>query len=296
MGTDHYFVLGILPDAEDVVVRAAYKALAQRYHPDRWQGAPEEAHRRMSEINLAYSVLGDKARRSEYDRARSDSQQSSYAPDSTSDQDAAFDSAMTEVEERWLIACSIYGDLKVLRSRLSRISTSLAFAFVTICLETKTFAQRAELASHLERVFLERYFGTDPTILVYARELIVGGHKDAARLLNRLVDVMGSNVESQLIIDRVDEEFGFRALREKARQDEQRRLAAKTLVNAVRTNGYYDDAERLAVVLGYKVSETGGGFFKTGEITVIDPAGKESRFKNSTAFIYWVQNTLSRDL
>ena len=38
---DHYATLGVLPDAEDIVVRAAYRALAQRYHPDRCAADPD---------------------------------------------------------------------------------------------------------------------------------------------------------------------------------------------------------------------------------------------------------------
>ena len=67
---DHYSTLGVLPDAEDIVITAAFRALAQRYHPDRWKGDSAEAHRRMSEINAAYQVLGDKKRRADYDTSR----------------------------------------------------------------------------------------------------------------------------------------------------------------------------------------------------------------------------------
>jgi curved DNA-binding protein CbpA len=35
---DYYAILGLTPSAEEVVIRAAYKALAQRYHPDRTKG------------------------------------------------------------------------------------------------------------------------------------------------------------------------------------------------------------------------------------------------------------------
>ena len=67
---DYYAVLGVLPDAEEVVVAAAYRALAKRYHPDHWHGEPATAHRRMSEINKANDVLGDAGRRAAYDRQR----------------------------------------------------------------------------------------------------------------------------------------------------------------------------------------------------------------------------------
>lgn len=68
--TDYYAILGVNPTAEDIVIRAAYKALAQRYHPDRYPGSQEEAHRRMSELTQAYEVLADPVRRPKYDRRR----------------------------------------------------------------------------------------------------------------------------------------------------------------------------------------------------------------------------------
>ncbi|MGI9227665.1 MAG: DnaJ domain-containing protein [Gammaproteobacteria bacterium] len=35
MQKNHYSTLGVTQDAEDVVIKAAYRALAQRYHPDK---------------------------------------------------------------------------------------------------------------------------------------------------------------------------------------------------------------------------------------------------------------------
>ena len=67
---DYYAVLGVHPSAEDIVIRAAYKALAQRYHPDRFAGSKDEAHRRMSDLAKAYEVLADPVRRPKYDRRR----------------------------------------------------------------------------------------------------------------------------------------------------------------------------------------------------------------------------------
>ena len=75
---DYYRILGVLDDAEDIVIRASYRALAQRYHPDKWQGDPVEATRRMAEINEAYAVLSNSEKRSQYNflksSAKSDAQ------------------------------------------------------------------------------------------------------------------------------------------------------------------------------------------------------------------------------
>jgi len=62
---DHYEVLQVHPRAEAEVIRAAYRALARKYHPD-LGGSP----RRMIELNDAWDVLGDAARRAEYDASR----------------------------------------------------------------------------------------------------------------------------------------------------------------------------------------------------------------------------------
>src|SRR5215471_8075861 len=67
---DFYAILGVHPSAEDIVIRAAFKALAQRYHPDRFNGSKDEAHRRMANLTSAYETLADPARRRKYDRRR----------------------------------------------------------------------------------------------------------------------------------------------------------------------------------------------------------------------------------
>ena len=64
---DYYKILGILDDAEDIIIRAAYKALAQKYHPDKWSGDVNDANLRMAEINEAYQFLSDKDKKAKYD-------------------------------------------------------------------------------------------------------------------------------------------------------------------------------------------------------------------------------------
>jgi hypothetical protein len=66
-----YEVLNVSPDAEPVVIEAAYRALMKKYHPD--QGGAERGDsaapgRSATEINRAYAVLRDAPRRAEYDQ------------------------------------------------------------------------------------------------------------------------------------------------------------------------------------------------------------------------------------
>lgn len=68
MTPDYYATLGLLPTSEDVVIRAAYRALIRRYHPD--GNASTSAAARARAINAAYAVLINPEKRAEYDRMR----------------------------------------------------------------------------------------------------------------------------------------------------------------------------------------------------------------------------------
>jgi curved DNA-binding protein CbpA len=63
---DAYVVLQVDPSAELIVIQAAYRALARRFHPD--GDAPDVT--RMAEINHAFSTLRDPESRALYDRQR----------------------------------------------------------------------------------------------------------------------------------------------------------------------------------------------------------------------------------
>ena len=62
----HYDSLKVTSDAPAEVVRAAYRVLAQRYHPDRNPGNPASAAV-MALVNEAYRVLSDPELRQQYD-------------------------------------------------------------------------------------------------------------------------------------------------------------------------------------------------------------------------------------
>jgi curved DNA-binding protein CbpA len=67
-GTDLYKVLNVDPGADAEVIRAAYRALARRDHPD--VNADPAASSKMAELNAAFEVLGGAERRAVYDQSR----------------------------------------------------------------------------------------------------------------------------------------------------------------------------------------------------------------------------------
>jgi curved DNA-binding protein CbpA len=65
---DAYKTLQVDSEADPEVIQAAYRRLAQKWHPDVASG--QAAEDRMVAINRAWEVLGDPARRAEYDLER----------------------------------------------------------------------------------------------------------------------------------------------------------------------------------------------------------------------------------
>jgi molecular chaperone DnaJ len=64
---DYYEVLGVSRDCSEAELKAAFRKLAMKHHPDRNPGDKECEHR-FKEINEAYDVLKDADKRAAYDR------------------------------------------------------------------------------------------------------------------------------------------------------------------------------------------------------------------------------------
>ena len=181
LSIDYYEILGVHPSAEEFIIRAAYRALAHRYHLDKL--GPDQSHLadRMAQINEAYEVLSDSDRRQEYDRTR---QEGSAASRSTPSLDDLFDPPPTSASFAsvdWEKACEYYPDLKEIDAELTRISWKLSWMFQSSLLESKSFEKRKKLAENLESRFLEVYFESNSGVISFAKELILEGLRDAAQ-------------------------------------------------------------------------------------------------------------------
>ena len=71
---DPYSVLGVSPSASDDEIKAAYRELARKYHPDKYAGSDlaELAEEKMKEVNAAYEEIQARRAGSKNTRGKSE--------------------------------------------------------------------------------------------------------------------------------------------------------------------------------------------------------------------------------
>merc|ERR1711959_599546 len=67
VAADYYTDLGVPRNADDRVIKRAYRKLSLKYHPDKWSGDTKVAEKKFAEIAKAYEILSDKKKRKTYD-------------------------------------------------------------------------------------------------------------------------------------------------------------------------------------------------------------------------------------
>src|SRR3954471_18227686 len=65
---DYYDTLGVKREASADEIKAAFRTLAKKWHPDRNPNNKTESEEKFKEIAEAYSVLSDEQKRTQYDQ------------------------------------------------------------------------------------------------------------------------------------------------------------------------------------------------------------------------------------
>jgi curved DNA-binding protein CbpA len=123
---NHYQILNVAPDAEPVVIEAAYRALMKKYHPDQAVAAAAPGPS-AAEINHAFATLRDAERRADYDRrerTRSQSVQlaAAYQPPPSQRVSRAFGWG------GWIVSAVLGGVLALMAERANELSLARADA------------------------------------------------------------------------------------------------------------------------------------------------------------------------
>ena len=196
-----YQILGVLDTAEDIVIRAAYKALAQKYHPDKWSGDVGEATLKMGEINDAYRILSDPIEKAKYDKTLN-KKEYQEEPEVEENIDAY-------LEDAWKVGLIFFPKLEELYLHLRKTNYALGNTFKLIVIENKAFADANAIAKDMEMEFLKKYFGENKNIIEFAKDLIKNGSRKGVITLNKYINILGNSVDSNLIIDKVCVEANF---------------------------------------------------------------------------------------
>jgi len=208
--SDYYSILGVLPDAEDIVIKAVYRALAQRYHPDRSGSATGKDNAYMAELNAAYAVLSDADARMRYDQLRYDKR--TVCKSNLCGMEERAPPGNDPLAKDWRIAVNVYPDLAEIEQRLARFSWKLSNTYRAYLLEAKQFEERHSLAALLENDFLSTYFGDHPKTMEFARKLVLQGRREEALALNNMMRVLGLNSDPSRIIGKIARDFDLRHL------------------------------------------------------------------------------------
>src|SRR5690349_2555617 len=70
---DPYEILGVSKGASEAEVKSAFRKLAKKLHPDANKHDPKAASR-FAELNAAYEIVGDAAKRKAFDRGEIDAE------------------------------------------------------------------------------------------------------------------------------------------------------------------------------------------------------------------------------
>lgn len=175
----YYDVLGVAPDTPDVVIKAAFRALAKEYHPDGSSTAPDSAER-FIEIQTAYTVLSRPESRSEYDAELRDVLSYPAVPEGVI-------ANGTMPTAPWMPIPQAKLDLERICARLALYSEPLAQSFYAAYLRGECGDEPARFADEMEKSFFAEYFGQDPDVQALARLLLLGGRTGAAFTLNQLM-------------------------------------------------------------------------------------------------------------
>jgi len=266
---DYYKILGVLDDAEDIVIKAAYRALAQKYHPDRFQGNAKTAKERMQEINEAYEVLSDPKERKKYDGSR---KKQDFEQDNSQDTK----DLLKTLEKDWKDAIEFLPDLEDLSLELAQYSKQLEYTFKVLVIEQKKFNDRFDLAEKLKKQFLVKYFGSDINIQNFAESLFEKKDIKSLKKLNRAVTLLGSEIDSEVIINKIIFEESIKDEYKRKETDNLKVTSAKILTSHSVYISYF---EEISAAINF-MNECGAKLERRGfltEVFILNYKGKERK-------------------
>lgn len=193
--TDHYALLGIAFDATLEEIRAAYRRLAKKYHPDLNPCDTDASSARFRLVQTAYEVLSDPAERICYDQLWRDSR--NFRETAGPEEASAWQAQVPETD--WQFACRYFPGLAPISVRLTKFSERVECRWRNQVFFEKAFSQADDLAQEMEEAFLGKMVGASEQLRMVARDSFLASHDRLRAELSDAVRILGLEVAEQFI-------------------------------------------------------------------------------------------------
>lgn len=180
---DYFAVLGLSSQAAPEVVKAAHRALAKKFHPDRNQDDDGEPQQRFHEIQEAYEVLRDEDRLKYYLRLRAQLLMQEQMQKTKVAGPQIRPRAYLKLDDRWEHLVRKYPELSQHYAKFCFMSHKLGNQFKLMVLGTPDHARFERVAAKLERQFYRKHFSCHRNLQVLAKKLAEAHRRHAVRML-----------------------------------------------------------------------------------------------------------------
>lgn len=208
-----YEILEVSEDSSADVIKAAYRILASKYHPDKVANGAMFRNKSMSDINEAYRILSNEILKIEYDRKLSIEREINKKFNSNqikkdSNHYSAFRGNQEEIE-KWEIAEQYHPELNKISKHLYKISEDLFSKYAKIILEEKKYHSIKSIADHMEIDFLKNNFGISPRAQHFGKKLLLSNFIPAAEKLKLTIRTVDDKVKISDIEKKICQEFNI---------------------------------------------------------------------------------------
>jgi len=180
---DYFAVLGLSSQADPEVVKAAHRALAKKFHPDRHPDDDGEPKQKFHEIQEAYEVLRDDDRLKQYLRLRAQVQMQEQMQKTKAAGPHMRPRVYLKLDDRWEHLVRKYPELSQHYAKFCFMSHMLGNQFKLIILGTQDHTRFKRVAAKLERQFYRKHFSYHRNLQKLARRLAENHRRHAVRML-----------------------------------------------------------------------------------------------------------------
>jgi hypothetical protein len=208
---NYYQILGVDKNAETIVIRSAYKAMVQKYHPDKAvdQKQIDKYLEKTKLINEAYNVLSDEFKRKQYDEGFLKNKKSEKTQNNEGvkkDSDPSSKKQSNPSSDDWETVIKYFPDVNIYYTELKEVSEVLAAEFKLSILNKKEFKKAKAFSEELKKQFFYDVFGNYKECHDFSLWLLKNKKKELFLEFREIFCIMSKSIDSKDLIYKFCEE------------------------------------------------------------------------------------------